>query len=184
MPRIPISSRTRVIWCLVRSKTFGLCAGYAWDKTPGWYKKIWDRWTEVIYEKKIPYAYTLGNHDNEADLTRRQIVEVDMQNPYSYTEMCPESVPGASTYVVPVYSSKDPNTVIMNMWFFDSQQYNCLGVQGFGCVAHEVIDWYYETSRRLEKEQGGKKPGVAFMHIPPQEWMYAWNVPLCMVCDV
>ena len=115
MPRIPISSRTRVIWCLVRSKTFGLCAGYAWDKTPGWYKKIWDRWTEVIYEKKIPYAYTLGNHDNEADLTRRQIVEVDMQNPYSYTEMCPESVPGASTYVVPVYSSKDPNTVIMNM---------------------------------------------------------------------
>ena len=67
----------------------------------------------------------------------------------------------------------------MNMWFFDSQQYNCLGVQGFGCVAHEVVDWYYETSRRLEKEQGGKKPGVAFMHIPPQEWMYAWNVVSC-----
>ena len=157
--------------------------GYAWDKTPGWYEKIWKRWTKVTYETEKPYAYTLGNHDNEADLGRRDIVKLDMTNPHSYTQLCPESVPGASTYVIPVYSSRDENEIVMNLWFFDSQQYTCLGVPGFGCVAHETVDWYYETSRRLEKEQGGKKPGVAFMHIPPQEWMLAWNVGVIATSD-
>ena len=105
-----------------------------------------------------------------------------MQNPYSLTQLCDERIPGASNYYIPVYSSKDNNTVAMNIWFFDSQQYNYLDVAGFGSVPHEAIDWYLQTSRRLEKEQGGKKPGVAFMHIPPQEWMFYWNVlfpPLC-----
>ena len=151
--------------------------GYAWDgKTPNWYKSIWDRWTTAIYEKKIPYGYTLGNHDSEADLSRREIVKLDMKNPYSYTQLCDEKIPGASNYYIPIYSSKDPHKVVMNIWFFDSLQYDCLGVHGFGCVPHEAVDWYLETSRRLEVEQGGMKPGVAFMHIPPQEWMFYWNV--------
>ena len=34
--------------------------------------------------------------------------------------------------------------------------------------------------KELEEKQGGKKPGVAFMHIAPPEYMYAYNVgPLC-----
>ena len=37
-----------------------------------------------------------------------------------------------------------------------------------------------ETTKELEEKQGGKKPGVAFMHIAPPEYMYAYNVgPLC-----
>ena len=150
--------------------------GYAWDQSPNWYERIWKRWTAPLLELKKPYGYTLGNHDSEADLNRRQIVELDMKHPYSYTQICPEEVPGASNYYIPVYSAKDENKVVMNIWFFDSQRWGCVGIEGFGCVPHEAVDWYLETSRRLEKEQGGKKPGVAFMHIPPQEWMYAWNV--------
>lgn len=106
-----------------------------------------------------------------------------MTNPYSLSQVCDESIPGGSNYYVPVYSSKDPNTVAMNIWFFDSQHTECLGVAGFGCVAHEAVHWYLETSRRLEKEQGGKKPGVAFMHIPPQEWMFYWNVQIMLLYD-
>ena len=144
---------------------------------------MWYRWTEAISEKKVFYGYTLGNHDSEADLTRRQIVDLDMLHPYSLTKQAEAPGYGASTFVIPVMSSKNPEEIVMNLWFFDSQQYTCLGVPGFGCVAHETVDWYYETSRRLEKEQGGKKPGVAFMHIPPQEWMLAWNVGVIATSD-
>lgn len=138
---------------------------------------MWNRWTEAIYETKTPYGYTLGNHDSEADLNRREIVELDMTNPYSYTSLFPDNMASASTFVIPVYSSTDPNEVVMNLWFFDSGDYDCLGVKGYGCVEFRMVDWYKEESKRLEKSQGGKKPGIAFMHIPPVEYMYAYNVP-------
>ena len=128
-----------------------LPTGYSWNKSQGWYEAMWHRWTKVIYETKKPYCYTLGNHDSEADLNRQ-------------------------TFVIPVYSSKHPEKVVMNLWFFDSGDYNCLGVNGYGCVEPKMIDWYKRMSRQLEIEQGGKKPAVAFMHIPPVEYLYAYNV--------
>jgi hypothetical protein len=139
---------------------------------------MWDKWTGPVTEKEIPYGYTLGNHDSEADLTRREIVELDMQNPFSLTEMLPLGKADASTFVIPVYSSKDSNKVVMNLWFFDSNDYNCLGVSGYGCVELNVVNWYRQKSRELEQLQGSKKPGIAFIHIPPPEYMYAYNVIL------
>ena len=151
---------------------------------------MWYRWTEAISEKKVFYGYTLGNHDSEADLTRRQIVDLDMLHPYSLTKQAEAPGYGASTFVIPVMSSKNPEEVVMNLWFFDSEDYNCLGVLA---AIHpsltltpdrdelldslrEVIDWYRQKSAELEKTQGGKKPGVAFMHIAPPEYMFAYDV--------
>jgi len=142
---------------------------------------MWDRWTEVIYETKMPYGYTLGNHDGEADLTRREVVEVDVKNPYSFTQMAPEGVDGASNFVVPVYSSKDPEEVVMNLWFFDSNRNNCLNVEGWGCVDHSAVNWYRTKSIELESVQNGRKPGVAFMHIPPPEFIFAYEVETWIV---
>lgn len=59
---------------------------------------MWERWTSVVNEKRVPYGVTLGNHDSEADLTRRQVVELDMTNPYSLSQVCDESIPGGSKY--------------------------------------------------------------------------------------
>ena len=137
---------------------------------------MWKKWTSVINKKGIPYGYTLGNHDAEADLTRKQVVELDMTNPYSYTQMAEEGLTQASTYVVPVYSSSDPKKVIFNVWFFDSGDYDCLGIKGYGCVGLETVQWYRQKSMELEKTQGGKKPGIAFMHIAPPDYMYIYNV--------
>ena len=95
---------------------------------------MWYRWTEAISEKKVFYGYTLGNHDSEADLTRRQIVDLDMLHPYSLTKQAEAPGYGASTFVIPVMSSKNPEEIVMNLWFFDSEDYNCLGVKGYGCV--------------------------------------------------
>lgn len=42
-----------------------------------------------------------------------------------------------------------------------------------------LIEWVRNTHARLVREQGGVKRGLAFMHIPPQEFMYAWEVVVC-----
>ena len=114
---------------------------------------MWNRWTTVIRDLKVPYGYTLGNHDSEADLRRREIVSVDMKNPYSLTELAPEELEQASTFVLPVYSSKNPEEVVMNLWFFDSGDYNCMGLKGYGCVGLNTVQWYREKSKELEEKQ-------------------------------
>ena len=127
-------------------------------------------------ERKIPYAYTLGNHDAEANLSRREVIAMDRENPLSLTSLSSETTGGASNFVVPVYSSENPSEVAMNLWFFDSEDYNCYGVKGYGCIPLSVIDWYRKTSAELRVQQKGVKKGLAFMHIPFQEYMYAFNV--------
>ena len=114
---------------------------------------MWNRWTTVIRDLKVPYGYTLGNHDSEADLRRREIVSVDMKNPYSLTELAPEELEQASTFVLPVYSSKNPEEVVMNLWFFDSGDYNCMGLKGYGCVGLNTVQWYREKSKELRRSR-------------------------------
>ena len=160
-----------MIWWQVVRVNLVSSLGYSWNKTKGWYEDMWNRWTTVIREKKVPYGYTLGNHDSEADLTRREIVTV-----------AADDLEGASTFVIPVYSSKNSHEVVMNLWFFDSNDYNCMGLKGYGCVGLNTIQWYREKSKELEKQQGRKIPGVAFMHIAPPEYMYAYNVGVASTC--
>ena len=49
-------------------------------------------------------------------------------------------------------------------------------MKGYGCIPLSVIDWYRKTSAELRVQQKGVKKGLAFMHIPFQEYMYAFNV--------
>ena len=127
-------------------------------------------------ERSVPYAYTLGNHDDEANLSRREIIELDMTNPTSLTSLSLPEEDGASNFVIPVYRSEESDEVVLNLWFFDSMDYGCYETKGNGCVSLNVIRWFRKMRNELRAKQGGAKRGLAFMHIPPQEMMYAWDV--------
>lgn len=127
-------------------------------------------------ERNTPYAYTLGNHDDEANLSRREIIELDMTNPTSLTSLSLPEEDGASNFVVPVYRSEENDEVALNLWFFDSMDYGCYQMKGNGCVSLNMIRWFRQKRSELQAKQGGVKRGLAFMHIPPQEMMYAWDV--------
>lgn len=152
-----------------------------WNKTVGWHKEKWLMWTEPVVTRNIPYGYTLGNHDGEGELTRDEVIQMDMNNFNSLTQKSPSGISGISNFVIPVYSSTNSSDVVMNIWFFDSGDYDCYRVKGYGCIQNDVVQWYRQESKELAILQGGFKKGVAFFHIPPQEFMYAWNVliPLC-----
>ena len=153
--------------------------GGEWNHTEGWFEDQWHHWTLAVREQNVPYAYTLGNHDDEANLSRTEIIELDITNPNSLTSIYYSEKDGASNYVLPVYRNSTSNEVILNIWFFDSMDYRCYGVDGNGCVSWNIVEWFRNTHARLVREQGGVKRGLAFMHIPPQEFMYAWEVVVC-----
>ena len=57
-----------------------MVSGYACPQPcpPGWYAERWRQLTAPVKSAGVPYAVILGNHDDEADLDRRAIVQLDI----------------------------------------------------------------------------------------------------------
>ncbi len=102
-----------------------MVSGYAWNGSPGWYEALWRRLIQPTNAAGIPYATTLGNHDAEADLARRQIVELDMRSSnLSLTQQGPEGVTGASNYYLDIYDARGEE-VAARVWLLDSMDRGC-----------------------------------------------------------
>lgn len=127
--------------------------------------EIYDQLLEPFVSAGVPFTYVFGNHDREcSDLTREE-----QMAQYSRVggDLClaSDAVPemsGCGTHNLPVLSS-DGSRVAFNLWLFDSGDY--VPDKGYDRVHADQIEWYRENSIRLEQENGGKVPSIAFQHI-------------------
>lgn len=131
--------------------------------------EIYDQLLEPVVSAGVPFTLVFGNHDREtSDLTREQQLE---QYRRVGGELClaydaePE-LSGCGTHNLPVLSS-DGKRVAFNLWMFDSGDY--VPDRGYDRVHADQIGWYRENSLRLERENGGKVPSIAFQHIIPKQ---------------
>ncbi|EFA86528.1 mitochondrial substrate carrier family protein [Heterostelium album PN500] len=120
----------------------------------------------------VQWALALGNHDDQADLNRRQIIDFDMSFQQSLTIQGPEGITGASNYYIPVLNGDEPALIL---YFFDSNDDNCQNITGWGCVYPDQVQWYTQTSQALKQKYGKTIPAMAFMHIPIPEYLDMWN---------
>jgi len=142
----------------------------------GYFEENWKKWTQPFTEYETYYAYLLGNHDSEADLTRREIMQLDMTHPYSVSQLSEEGMSGASTYSIPVYSSINHSKAAANLWIFDSGSEGCDGVnEGYGCIEKDQVAWYNRESQKFKSEHGSNSHHLAFFHIPLPEYMELYN---------
>jgi len=150
-------------------------SGYAWDKSQGWFKRCWEQFTGPIIEYNIPYVYTLGNHDAEADLNRTEVVILDAQNPLSLRNIS-EGIPNTSNFHVPIYSSRNQSELAANIWLFDSGREGCESHnESWGCILPEVLDWYDQTSQEIKEKHGTNVHHIAYYHIPIPEYVDVFN---------
>jgi len=150
-------------------------SGYAWNgTTQGWFAERWAQLTSPMMNLHYRWAFAIGNHDDEADLDREQIIALDRSYPLSLTEFGPTSIHGASNYVLPVLSN-DRSKTLVNLWFFDSGDENCLTVPGWGCVYPDQVEWYRDLASSQQNSLGKIIPGLSFFHIPVPEFMNVWN---------
>jgi len=131
-------------------------SGYAWDgKTKGWQESVWKRWTQPFLDFKQYYIYTLGNHDAQADLSRKEVAALDQTHEYSLLQQGPEDITGVTNFVRQLYSSKDDSKVVMNFWMMDTNMEGCNGIKtGWGCIEPDQIAWYKEKSAELINAHG------------------------------
>lgn len=154
---------------------------YLGDIVSGW-RGGSDGWMEGMMERILAYpnsqgyahAMVLGNHDDEADLSRREILNMDvlLSGDLSFTRSGPLDITGASNYHLDVLSSTGDGSVVSRLWFFDSMNRGCEGDgESWGCVGKNTVEWMDSTSHELDPAD----QSIAFVHIPLPEHRLAWG---------
>lgn len=114
----------------------------------------------------IPVAIVFGNHDAQASGMTKEF-QMSLYEKYSCFIGCagedfgPEKL---GNYNLPIYSSKNPEEMISNLWMIDSGAY-LPDDSDYDAPSAEQINWYKTTSEKLEAQYGHKIPSLMFQHI-------------------
>jgi hypothetical protein len=130
----------------------------------------WMDVTRPLIESGIPWAVTLGNHDDEADMTRDQIYDLLLTLPGFIGVKGPD-ISGTGNFVLPLQSSNSDDTKAL-IWFFDSHGYPADKTLGkYDWIKFDQIAWYRQKSAEFSQHNDGKPfPSLAYFHIPLPEY--------------
>lgn len=128
----------------------------------------------IFEEYGIPVVMTFGNHDDENTLATKAY-QVSIYEKYDCFIGCAGEDLGdtnLATYFVPIYSSKNKNNMVSNIWMIDSGTYNTETESGgYAATTKAQIEWYKTKSAELEEAYGRKIPSLMFQHIiVPEIW--------------
>ncbi|KAL4420875.1 hypothetical protein ABPG77_002834 [Micractinium sp. CCAP 211/92] len=147
-------------------------SGFAWDGKAAWFEERWRQMLQPTLAAGVPHASILGNHDGEANLSRREIIELDQQlgGNLTLTLPGPRYLFGSGNYFLDVLNATGEE-VAARMWFLDSGSLGCEGLRdGWGCVPSGTVDWVVEQASALPRV-----PSLAFIHIPLPQFRELWN---------
>lgn len=126
-----------------------------------------------VIRRGIPFAYTFGNHDDEQDRTRQEILNYVMKKQGCLTTTA-KGVSGMANFNLPVKSADGRRDAAV-IYVFDSNSYSSVKeIKGYDWVKPDQIDWYRQQSAAYTNANGGNPlPSIVFQHIPVPEYNYA-----------
>jgi hypothetical protein len=129
----------------------------------------WDDILNAVEEFKIPWAAVFGNHDDEQDKKRDEILEYIVKRKYCVAEKGPD-IKGTGNYIVEISSGTNVGFLL---YFMDSNAYSTIeGVKGYDWFGFDQIEWYRKKSAGYTEKNGSPVPALAFFHIPLNEYSY------------
>ena len=137
------------------------------------YKAGFDLVIEPVISRKIPWALVFGNHDDEQDMTRRELAAYIQSYQFNTGQMkAVKNVSGYGNYVLEVKDS-DGKKVKAILYGMDSNAYSTMKpmVDGYGWFAFDQVEWYRKQSSKYTLgNRGTPLPALAFFHIPLPEY--------------
>lgn len=135
---------------------------------------------KVLYpfvKRKIPFAITLGNHDDEGSLKRKEIMGIYVDVPYSVAAVGPDDIDGYGNYVVTVEGKSSKGTAL-SLFFVDSHSYSKTPkvTPGYDWIKENQLIYLKMEADSIkdsvEKYRKSKKIplSMAFFHIPLPEF--------------
>ncbi|QIA07082.1 metallophosphoesterase family protein [Draconibacterium halophilum] len=136
----------------------------------------WELLTEVLIQYKTPYAVTFGNHDDEAQISRKELLKYLSKRPYCViSDEGGDEVKGIGNYVLPIYNQNE--IVEKLIYCLDSRSYSLAqnkGVDGYAWFDQSQIRWFARTNQSwLTKNQNAQS--LLFFHIPLPEYKQAFD---------
>jgi predicted phosphodiesterase len=130
--------------------------------------KGWDNILNTVEEFQIPWAAVFGNHDDEHDKTRAEIMEYIAKRKYSVASAGPVDIKGTGNYIIELSDGTSTNFLL---YFMDSNAYSKFeDAKGYDWFGHDQVNWYRKSSAEYTKKNGGAIPALAFFHIPLNEY--------------
>ncbi|SCQ18610.1 metallophosphoesterase [Tannerella forsythia] len=134
-------------------------------------REAWQAIAAIFAETKIPFAVTMGNHDAEAGISRKEIFALLKDRPYFVGEEGPADIYGTGNYVLPVMRAQSADVAAL-LYCFDSNDYPAQTKYGhYDWIRFDQIEWYRKISRHYTQANGGVPlPALSFFHIPLPEY--------------
>lgn len=125
-------------------------------------------------KRKIPFAVTMGNHDDEGSLTRTEIMSLSANLPYSLSSLGLDEVAGVGNYALTVEGPSSHNTA-MSLYFLDTHKYsqNPKVTPGYDWLKESQLKWLEREAASLQKSIAAYSHihmSMAFFHIPLPEY--------------
>ncbi|NKG19462.1 metallophosphoesterase family protein [Paeniglutamicibacter terrestris] len=139
---------------------------------------------QPMESRKIPWALTFGNHDEDSTSHGTKMTEakiLDFVRRYDYNLNTKEDdVYGSSNSQLLIASARS-NKPAFGIWLLDSGRYapdsvggqDFEGLMSYDWIRPEQIDWYREASGATERRHG-KVDSLMFFHIPLWEHHHMW----------
>ncbi|MBK5721211.1 metallophosphoesterase [Dysgonomonas sp. Marseille-P4677] len=133
-------------------------------------KEGWLAIAKIFADTKTPWAVTLGNHDAETGVSRKEIFDIIESLPYFIGEKGPEMT-GCGNYVLPIQSSQNTKTAAA-LYCIDTNNKPPANKYGhYDWIHFDQIEWYRKTSDKLTAQNNNTPlPALAFFHIPVLEF--------------
>ena len=127
----------------------------------------------LVSKRKIPFAVTFGNHDNEQGLSREELLKIIQSVPFNLTQTTP-GISGVTNFILPVKASDGKRNATF-LYCIDSHSYSQIkGVNGYDYIKFDQIQWYRENSKKFTEENNGVPvSSYAFFHIALPEYNQA-----------
>lgn len=127
---------------------------------------------------EVPWAAVFGNHDDEGNADRHELMAVMQESKWSLSQPGPEDVPGVGNYILPIQYA-EANAPAAILYFIDSGSYASTDIGGYDWIRREQIAWYLQESAKITAEIGHPLPALAFFHIPIPEYDEVWDFHTC-----
>lgn len=121
-----------------------------------------------VLDRKLPFAFVFGNHDNEFGMTLEEIYNYlkDLDGNLTNTT---EGISGVTNFTLPIYSAK--NEKVASVIYCLDSNFDVNGVDGF---YKDQVEWYTQQSTEFTRQNGGAPlPSLAYFHIPLPEYQEA-----------
>ncbi|WP_089967555.1 metallophosphoesterase [Lihuaxuella thermophila] len=153
--------------------------------TPDEVRNAIDHIAQPMEKKRINWVITFGNHDEDhaptSGLDEEAMLDIYRSYPHNVNLPGVKGITGTGNMHLLIWNCTGGKPVF-NLWLLDSGRcapktiagQDFTGYPKWDWLRFDQVSWYYETSKKLERQFGRKIPSLMFIHIPLWEFRFMW----------